>query len=183
MPQTIALQRGTTTVTSNSTSSVTLFTQSGGIATRVILNQLGLFFSNDPDDGTSVAVFHNISGGQSLLIGFIRDSDRRRSTQFIPGATPENPFLGTATQVSTTTAVVLASAPNIGGNGATGVGSSPANGVSIDYASNTNSRLSAMPSNFYIGPGDSLSLKVYASRSETPLTASITYSFTTITET
>jgi len=183
MAQTIALQRGTTTVTSNGTSSATLFTQSGGTATRVILNQLGVYYSSEPNEGSAfVVVYHNISGGQSLMLGLMRDTDRRRSNQFVPGASSENPFLGSATQTGTTTAVALNRAPTIGSSGTTGVGSSNANAVAIDYSSAATPRYASMPSNFYMGPGDSLSLKTYAILDGNPVTANITYSFTTITE-
>jgi hypothetical protein len=149
----------------------------------VILNQLGIYFSNSPDNGANnITVLQNISGGQSLLIGYIRDTDRRRSTQFIPGAASENPFFGNPTQTATSSAAVLNRTPNLGSSGTTGVGSAGAGNISLDYSSNSTGHWTIMPSNFYMGPGDSLSIKISAEFGGGPLTANITYSFTTITE-
>jgi len=185
MPQTIALQRGTTTVTANGTDSVTLFTQSGGIATRVILNQLGAFFSADFNQNTSFAVFHNVSGGQSFLLGLMKDSNRRRSCQFAPGAASNNAFAGNVGQTSTSAFTQRSMMPSMGSNGTSGVGSAAASQIQIEYYGTTdaNHHFAIFPSNFYMGPGDSLSLKVAALNDETARTANISYSFTTITET
>ena len=184
MPQTIALQRGTTTVTGNGTDSVTLFTQSGGTATRVILNQLGAYFSADFNQTTSVAVFHNVSGGQSFLLGLLRDSDRRRSCQFAPGAATNNAFAGNVGQTAAGTFEQRSMMPSIGSGGTSGVGSAAANAVVIEYYGTTtaNAKFAIFPSNFYMGPGDSISVKVLASTDDTARTANISYSFTTITE-
>lgn len=184
MAQTIALQRGTTTVQCNGTSSATLFTQSGGTATRVILNQLGFYFASTPAANTVFAgVFHESSGGQSFLLGLIRDPDRRRSYQFVPGAFTQGGFGGTATQTGTSTAAVLSNAPCIGATGSTGIGSSDVNGgVIVEYSTAAGYKYSMMPSNFYIGPSDVISMKIFGDTSGGPVTTYISYSFTTITE-
>lgn len=183
MPQTIALQRGTTTVSTDNVTSVTLFTQSGGIATRVILNQLGFFFSGSPTAGLIHAVvLHTVSGGQTFMLGILRDTDRRRSYQFPPGASSNSAFLGSATQTAASTSAVWSNFPIMSGTGSTGVGSSDASGVITDYSTGTSAKYSMMPSNFYMGPGDSITMKIFAEVSGGPTTANISYSFTTITE-
>ena len=76
MAQTIALQRGTTTVAGSGASSVTLFTQSGGTATRVILNQLSFYNSTSASNQSSkVIVYLTSSGGQTSVIGFLFGSN------------------------------------------------------------------------------------------------------------
>jgi len=180
MAQTIAMQRGTTTVTPDDATSVTLFTQSGGTATRVILNQLGFYFSSTPASGTVHAVvLHTVSGGQTFMLGILRDPDRRRSYQFPPGAFTNNAFTGSATQTAASSSAVWSNFPILSGTGSAGVGSSDASGVILDYTTGTSAKYSMMPSNFYIGPSDSISMKILATG---PTTANISYSFTTITE-
>lgn len=182
MPQTIAMQRGTTTVAADNSTSVTLFTQSGGTATRVIVNQVGFYFSATPTTGTVHAVvLHNVSGGQSTMLGILRDPDRRRSYQFPAGAATNNAYMGSATQTAASTSAVWSNSPIIGGIGTTGVGSSDASGVIFDYSTGTSAKYCILPSNFYMGPGDSLSMKIYGDINGVP-TAYISYSFTTITE-
>lgn len=178
MPQTIALQRGTTTVSAaGGNSSVTLFTQSGGTATRVILNQLGIFFSSNPTDNVRAAVFHNSNGGQSTLLGYLTDNGRRQSCQFTPAA--NDPFSGNVGQTSTNAFKQRPRLPVIASSAATGIGSGGATSIQIEYYETTDSNFyyAIIPSNFYIGPGDSISMKIEAGP-----TANISYSFTTITE-
>jgi hypothetical protein len=177
MPQTIALQRGTTTVAGNDTTYVTLFTQSGGIATRVIVNQLGIFFSSAPNTPIRINVLHDSSGGQSTLLGSLRDVGQRRSVQFTPAA--NDPFAGNVGQTSTSGFKQRPRHPIVGSNGASGVGSANTGSTQIEYYETTDANFyySILPSNFYMGPGDSLRMIV-----EGGSTANISYSFTTITE-
>ena len=184
MAQTIATQRGSTTLTSNNSSTATLFTQSGGLATRVIFNQLGWWFSaNEPDVNVSASVIHNISGGGSFVLGYLRDPDKRRAYQFAPGATGDNPWNFGPTQTGTSTAFAMPRGATIGGSDANLPGASNASGVIVDWTNQSGLKYMMLPSNFYMGPGDSLSIKIYGERSGVGfLTANITYSFTTVTE-
>ena len=185
MAQTVALQRGTTSVSADNSSSVTLFTQSSGTATRVIVNSLGMYFSPQPNTGTQAFVLYvTSSGGQTTVIGIIRSSSTSRSVQFTPAGSPTSQFLG---GMNSTNGQVYPFVPNITSNGATGVGSSAPNSVSVTYLStSTGLPINIISSNFYIGPSDVISMKGFAQqvsgKSTTSCTMSISYSFTTITE-
>lgn len=183
MAQTIATQRGSTTLTSNNSSTVTLFTQSGGLATRVILNQLGWWFSaNEPDQNVSAVLIHNISGGGAFVLGYLRDADKRRSYQFAPGATGDSPWNFGPTQTGTSTAIAMPRGAVIGGSDASLPAGGNASSVIVDWTNQSGGKYMMLPSNFYMGPSDSLSMKIYGERTGTYLTANITYSFTTVTE-
>ena len=184
MAQTIALQRGTTTVSTSGSASATLFTQSGGTATRVIKNQLGLYFSPTIDqNGVYIAVFHNVSGGQSFLLGHFYRSAYNQSYQFTPGAPSDSQFVATGTGTSNTLVPIM---PIITSNGSSGVGSANADNIGVNWPNSNSPAWSLFPANFYMGPSDSISIKVYAKRasgkSVISVTAYISYSFTTITE-
>jgi hypothetical protein len=184
MPQIIALQRGTTTVTANGSSSATLFTQSGGLATRVIVNQLSLTYDFAADTGTvQVGVYHESFGGQTSLIGLFRrlDASSFRAVQFPVGAFTNNNWGGTPLP---TGADFLATVPVLGHTQASGdmFSTSPSN-INVGYSTTSNTRFSVLPSNFYIGPSDSVKIKTNFSSSSGTATATISYSFTTITET
>lgn len=185
MPQTIALQRGTTTVTANSTSAVTLFTQSGGLATRVIVNQLAVSFSDLVDETqTTVGVYHESSGGQTSLIGLFRRTDATsiRALQFPVGAFTNNNWGGTpfpsSSEYSNQLPIIFQ------GSTAGDMFSSNPNSIQAVYSNPTHLRFAVLPSNFYIGPNDSIRIKIRGfNTSSGATTATISYSFTTITET
>jgi hypothetical protein len=189
MPQTIALQRGTTTVTTNGETQATLFTQSGGIATRVIPNAIGVFFSN-PQPQASVllcGIYCTISGGQTLLVGYMHlgSGFYARSFQFpissIPNTGPSNGVW------NSNNTIVSSTNPTITNNATLGIGDLSITSLSINYPLGNNPRMAMLPSSFYIGPSDIIRIRVYglaqSGKSQIPTTANITYSFTTITET
>jgi hypothetical protein len=184
MAQTVALQRGTTSVTANNTSSVTLFTQSGGTATRVIVNSLNITFSPQPNTGTQyVLLVVTPSGGQSAVIGLLRTSSANVAMQFTPAGSPDNQFLAQPYYNGN----FYSPNPAITGNSSSGVGASNASSVGITWVSNsTGLPLNIISSNFWIGPSDVVSMKAFAQqvagKSTTNCTMSISYSFTTITE-
>jgi hypothetical protein len=190
MPQTIALQRGTTTLTGDGTTSVTLFTQSGGIATRVIVNQLSFFFSSALDANADMRgiVYHQSSGGQGSVLGILKNTQGTTSlkaVQFPVGSFTNNPWTGLS---PTATALPFMGVPYIGSTNATeDMLTSPTGSVNNTYSSTSNERGSAITQNFYIGPGDSIRIKFNARTNvndvSTPTTVNIGYSFTTITET
>lgn len=182
MAQTIALQRGTTTVTTDGTTAVTLFTQSGGIATRVIFNALGISFATAANTGgVYIALFHQQSGGQATLIGYLNTNNTTKNYQFNPGASPDNDFLGVYSSGQNS---IMPAAPVLR-SGASSM-SANAGSVSFTYQGGSNTQLSLMAKNFYMGPGDSLFMKIDAryqsGKSQSTTTANISYSFTTITE-
>jgi hypothetical protein len=185
MAQTVALQRGTTSVTANGTSSVTLFTQSGGTATRVIVNSLGMTFSPDPNTGQAVVVTLTVtpSGGQTLILGYLRSTSNNRAIQFTPAGSPQNQFYGQPIYAGSPYSLM----PNINGNSTSGTGASASNAVGMTYVSNsTGNPQNAISPNFYIGPSDVVAMKGYcpytSGKSVLSTTMSISYSFTTITE-
>jgi hypothetical protein len=183
MAQTIALQRGTTTLTANGTDSVTLFTQSGGTATRVILNQLGASLSNVPNNAY-MTLIHQVSGGQTFVLGILKyGSSGARSFQFAPGASSANPFAAIPMLTSTSNSGGRAPTPIIHSDGSDGVANIAPNIVSVTWPTGAaEDRYGMLCSNFYMGPSDSLRIRCKADLGEGYPTATISYSFTTITE-
>ena len=184
MAQTIVAQRGSTTVTSNGTTSVTLFTQSSGIATRVILNSVSWSTPNGTNyPRCSLMVNINGTGNETCvaLLGGTHPSSSGGQTLF-PSNTysPLEGMQATSNYVSRWTVTNMSgSASNMlgknlqngywgfgGPNGATGT----PNDSSIEY----------VPSQFWMNSGDSLVFRCY--RGGTAETANVYYSFTTITE-
>lgn len=184
MAQTIALQRGTTTVSGNSTSTATLFTQSGGIATRVIVNQLTFTFNSATSGSqTILGVYHTSSGGQTSLIGIFRNSQNGlgyQAIQFAVGSATNNGF--TATSISSTSNL-YPQMPCIGHTQSGDMSGTGPGNISFSYSDSSNTRFSTLPSNFYIGPSDSIIIKAQAlDGGGSPVTVTASYSFTTITE-
>jgi hypothetical protein len=188
MPQTIALQRGTTTVTTDSSSVVTLFTQSGGTATRVIVNNLGVYFTTSPNSGNvSIMLLISQSGGQDMVIGQIISPDRTRSYQFLAGSSTNNSFAGVGlSQFNSSNNNVVPNTPIIRSNGSNGVASTGSASIGVVYSSLQGTQLAVLNSNFYMGPNDSIKMKMFAQyqsgKSVLSTTGNISYSFTTITE-
>lgn len=182
MAQTIALQRGTTTVTGNGTTEVTLFTQSGGTATRVILNQLGASISEVPTNAF-MTLIHQVSGGHDFVLGILKfGSSGARSFQFPSGASPNQAFSGSSALTSTSASKLISIMPVINSDGTSGVANVSPSGVFVDWATSAaDTRMAILCSNFYMGPSDSLRIRCRADGVSTT-TATISYSFTTITE-
>lgn len=171
MAQTVAVQRGTGTATSNT--NVTLFTQSGGLSTRVILNQLTLYTSGTDMYYPKCNIVHLSSNGAASIIGYMRLG--------VNGIYSFS-FLGANNGVGP-----------VQTNGAT-TGSAPVNGLIVNSQNNAwqgnaspgnsdlyfgSSYYMYMPSNYYIGPSDSIQLKWYDGNGTN---ATYGFSFTTITE-
>jgi len=193
MAQTVALQRGSTTVTSDGTSTVTLFTQSGGTATRVIVNNLAITFSSSINTGQvmSIVFYLTQTGSQTVMLGLIRrTSNGNRSFQFTPGVSTNSPF-GNASSIynAAQPTTYLPTNPIIHGSGTNGTASGAASTLSVTYcdtSSNGQTIVTLLNSNFYMGPSDLVGMKIYAAttsgKSYVFTTATISYSFTTITE-
>lgn len=183
MAQTIAMQRGTTTVSATGISEVTLFTQSGGIATRVILNQLGASISEVPNHAY-MTLIHQVSGGQAFVLGILKyATSGPRSFQFAPGVSSANPFAAVPMLNSTSNSLGRSSNPVIHSDGSNGVANITPSSVNVSWPDgSTDTRYSMLCSNFYMGPGDSLLVRCRADINSGTATATISYSFTTITE-
>lgn len=183
MAQTIALQRGTATVLSNGSSITTLFTQSGGTATRVIMNQLIFTSSNEWGNGylsdKGIGIYHESSGGKTSLLGIIRDNvDNMKEWQFPVAHNTFNFWQPLSTSTLTGASPIIFT--DAGG----GIVATTPPTTRIYYTGNTSQiRYSAMPPQFYIGPGDSIKVKAQGRDSGSqPTTVTVGYSFTTITE-
>ncbi len=192
MAQTVALQRGSTTVTSDGTSTVTLFTQSGGTATRVIVNRLGITFSSNIDTGQfcHIIFYMTQTGSTTLTLGILRrQSGGNRSWQFLPGVSTNNSFTGAFVNSAVPLSVYLPTNPLLNGSGTSGTASGAASTTTVEYAGTGTQPatiVNLLNSNFYMGPSDLVGMKIYAAstsgKSYINPTATISYSFTTITE-
>jgi hypothetical protein len=188
MAQTVALQRGTGTVGVNG--SATLFTQSGGISTRVILNQLAFYASGGNWLTPTMTLVHVVSNGSTNVIGWWKPNSLAGAGQFSP-----NPNGGGPTQTSSSFNPNNNYIHNTTANGGAMVatygaypgsysqpGMFPYYGV---YYSGTD-RGSYAPQNFWIGPSDSLLFRAYDNQYDqtgnSGLGATYAYHFTTITE-
>lgn len=180
MPQTISLQRGTTSIVANGTNSVTLFTNSAsGIATRVILNQLVWQNASVSSNNSTFVLFHRSSGGYDSIIGFIRTSQGNtyQSGQFNPGNT-----MPVMNQVGTVS-VNMPMASFMTTMNASTMSSDSTQNLNISVPSSSTVQ-NMMPNNFWIGPSDSLFIKSNFINNDSGQTAtlSVGYSFTLITE-
>jgi hypothetical protein len=169
MAQTIATVRGT--ITANNASQVTLFTQSGGNSTRVILNQVTWYYPGNPSSNYRGHLLHVSSSGPITVIGYHYISSGGWSSQMMPNpnATSPTQIIGIGTSYGLAHGMA---AYNSSGT-ATWVGSDAQNWT---LASGN----SYIPQNCWIGPGDSIAFSQY----NTPYgySATVGYHFTTITE-
>jgi len=186
MAQTIALQRGTATVSGDGSTFVTLFTQAGGTATRVIVNQLTMSFSAQLSTSSNACLYLTSSGGQSSVLGIMSrgDTGSQYATQFPAGSSNDNAWFG---GTAGTTGNCLSLSPMIQQTGTSGdMSAGNCSSVNLSYSGPSVSRFAVLPQNFYIGPSDVLKMKVRAQtisgKSTVNQTATLSWSFTTITE-
>tara|TARA_R110002126_G_scaffold70349_2_gene177137 strand:- start:80 stop:631 length:552 start_codon:yes stop_codon:yes gene_type:complete len=182
MAQTIALQRGSTTVAGSGGSSATLFTQSGGTATRVIIN--GLAIKNTTTSNGNAAYLGVAQSGGSVFWGVAIKSLGSSLTiagfDFYPGVSNMSGAQRASTQFTQTGALVV-------GNNNANIFPANDNPASYTVLSTDNataiissqSSFENCPQQFWIGSGDAVVMRVFAN---TGGTITIGYSFTTITE-
>ena len=169
MPQTIQIQRGASTLANNSIT--TLFTQSGGLGTRVIFNMLTFYGSGQMGSPTLNICRVSSTGGGSL-VAYFKGGGTFWTGQFIPSSDAIGPAMG-----------LSGSSATVGGTLSADTGSSnyintfTPNFVSI--ISGNSGWGSYAPSNFWLGPSDSVTLGFSDNNSRT---LTFAYSFTTITE-
>ena len=182
MAQTIALQRGSTTVSSGGGSGVTLFTQSGGTATRVIIN--GLAFKNSVAGSGCVAQLYVAQSGGSVFWAVAAKGASSGNAcggfDFFPGTFNMNGAQRESSSSSLTGAVILGINTNNvfpadGNVAAYNIFST--NNVTSNVASMSN--YETCPQQFWIGSGDAVAMKIFNNGGGT---ATIGFSFTTITE-
>jgi hypothetical protein len=180
MPQTVAMQRGTVSG-SASGGWITLFTQSGGIATRVIPVNFTHWFSQSANNNTAyfqLAIASSTGGGQ--IISSMNSTSSGNMNSFQITCTTNN----AQDIVSVGTTAASKSIRWIGG----GAGASPYNAsisaVQNQYGS-TGQSANAI-GQFFMGPGDSLQYRVTGVFNQGKGTATCTsnahYSFVTVTE-
>jgi hypothetical protein len=187
MAQTVATVRGSGSLPSGG-GTATLFTQSGGSSTRVIFNQLA-FYSQDYQyaDNTSLNLSHVSSVGGATLIGYYRNSMSSCSGfQLFPNPNSTGPLdfaqvvLGNTYSYPYSRNGYISTAANNQSYSGSHFNSS------FTIGSNINGTFSSsyVPQNFWIGPGDSVSIRLnwnYIGNGYYP-SASYIYHFTTITE-
>jgi len=183
MAQTIAAQRGSTTVTSNGQTSVTLFTQSSGVATRVILNSIS-WAGSSSGNNPRMSLMLNINGTGNetcvAILGATNATTASGQTMF-PGCSPA-PLTNITANPQ---AYIDRWLPVSWGDSSTPIGKKLTNGYWSFFGPNGSSQTSEagsieyVPSQFWMNSGDSLVFRCYKSASET---VNVYYSFTTITE-
>jgi hypothetical protein len=169
MPQTIATQRGTGSATRNT--STTLFTQSGGNATRVIFNQLA-FYSSGASGSLSyptISIVHTVSNGSTNIIGWYKGYGSMAGGQICPNPNGTGPTQTNGTSNSNGGFMVNGNSYNYPGS----------DSFYIQGGYTDISIGSYAPQNFWISSGDSVSLRYQESN---PNTLNYAYHFVTITE-
>lgn len=173
MAKTIAMQRGTASI--SSTSPVTLFTQSGGYATKVICNQL-VFYAASGNLYYPVVelALYSASGPRTSLGIIYTSSSSTGAIQFLPHAGQHNAAhpIGQYNQQYGTVNTSVGNATS-----GTSTGTSPNPGY---YQAGSLSIMINVPTEFYIGPSDSLVAKY---QNDNGSNIQVGWSFTTITET
>lgn len=162
------MQRGTGVTSGTGFISTTLFTQSGGNATRVIFNGLSMKTGASQWWATICVV---ASGGGSTVIGW--GQFYASGTQFVPMAMQANTAYSPGGNTSPTANLATAWANQ---GSATYPGASQPNLIANGYPGLSSG--GGMPLNFWIGPSDSVVLRIY----NTGATTDFGWSFTTITE-
>ncbi len=185
MAQTIAVQRGSTTVAGDGTTKTTLFTQSSGTATRVIL--VGASANTSGGTGINMAFGLQINvnaSGAYLPVALIKGNGQAiRYLNMFPAAstTGNSSFFGAT---AGTLEQIMTSTPTIGSTTDGGFGANVAGSGQIQLAANvvptfSQTPINYVPAQFWMASGDVLVASVYISSG---LTATIIYHFVTITE-
>lgn len=180
MAQTIGMSRGNSSVYGNGSSLTPFYTQSGGSATRVIVNALaGWGQQTQYNYPGTLALVYTPSGGSAVILGWATRYGYAGNVQFMSaGSGPSGGISGNSSSNSPLQGVIAG-----GGNSAPGnsvIGSN----TSFNWGS---SSFSWHPQNLWMGPGDSLGMKAYwyaggGKWGGNPVTVSFTWSLTTITE-
>ena len=180
MAQTIAMQRGSTSATFNSTR-YTLFTQSGGNATRVIINAVTVW-SGGGFGGWGNMMLQVLNSGTSVYLPIAIKMSGAAINPSAMTFIPETVGISGGAQQASSTATLTSQTlwypsgsdwPNTNGMSIQGASSNAAEG-------NGNSNFEFCPKNFWIGSGDSVILQV---KGPSNPTGTMGWSFTTITET
>jgi hypothetical protein len=190
MAQTIATQRGTGS--GSQSGSATLFTQSGGNATRVIFNQFAAYAANSNyTNSVTFTMNHVVSNGSTNIIGWFKMGGVASSSfQLFPNPNSTGPI--EAVPVINSNGSIYSTNVNGGISGVIGNYPGSSNNVNIGVPATTigyPTFSSYAPQNFWIGPDDSVVIRwsygsYYDSSQPQWYYPNITYAyhFTTITE-
>ena len=182
MAQTIVAQRGSASVTCDGTTAVTLFTQSSGIATRVILNSV-TFRDSSTGNSPRMSLMINVNGsGNQTAVALVSVPTGISSSgiTMFPGGNPmphTNITANPQTYIDRWFIVNTEASINIGQN---------ISNTRWNYAGPNGSTMTSgagafesVPSQFWMNSGDVLLARCFTGNSGT---GTIVYSFTTITE-
>lgn len=183
MATTIAVQRGTTTVNTDGGAKVTLFTQSSGIATKVIV---GGMTANFPVNNSSARymVFINVNGSGNYIPVIVRQHGNS-NTRYITTFPNSESAIGTSLSgkipdgTSQSTGVSIGSTLNNGWSNtmaSNGTGQVFQQGLTFNQMA-----LNISPGQFWMANGDSLVLSAFIDGGD-GYTTSINYHFITVTE-
>lgn len=184
MAQTIALQRGTATVTWDGSSTTTLFTQSGGTATRVIIGGISAFTASNPSAlGMQLSVGLAGSTTNTVTIAYKASSNQQSygAIDFIPGLMPTSG----AKRPDTSDTITGSSVLGYSTAGSFGSAQNTVNALLTGASSGCNFGQSTFnyeycPLQFWIGPSDIVRWRGY--NNSGGYTGTVAYSFITITE-
>jgi hypothetical protein len=183
MAQTIAAQRGTTTVTGNGSASATLFTQSTGTATRVILSSVSAKHDEVTADFLTMSLLINVNATGNLALVAQKQASSSTNGRYGMAMMP-------GSNLYPYTSITSSSPTYLDRWVQTQVGIKEYLGTTAYYRSNwygpngqsAQGYLTSwdnVPSQFWINSGDSVIVKYWNSSANT---VDILYSFTTITE-
>ena len=182
MAQTIAVQRGTTSVTADGVSRVTLFTQSSGTATRVILVGLSMNMPSGTGIRIAMSLTVNVNGtGNYLPIALISGNNGTsgRYLNMFPNAA-SNSSGSTFAPASAHSNSSTIMSTNDGGNALTANVANTQIALPGNVTNNGSSDpINYVPSQFWMANNDSVSLLCYATSG---YSANIIYHFVTVTE-
>ena len=185
MAQTVAAQRGTTTVTTNGQTATTIFTQSSGTATRVILNSISWRSLNGGISNRMALTVDVNNSGNETCVAFIHTADCGSAGQGLTMFPNSSLFPISSTTTSAATYAdgwIINAKDNyylgtkINSNNMYFLSGPNGSGQSNAYSFNFN----FVPSQFWMNSGDVLKLRVF--HGGTSETANVVYSFTTVTE-
>ena len=184
MAQTIALQRGSAAITWNATSLTTLFTQSGGTATRVCIGGVSAYTSVASPLTMGIFVKQSAVAVYTMVAyKSIASTVQAYSLDFFGGSQINaNGAQRAATNATNSGSSVL-------GNTLTAdytalcsfAGIEQAGADNAVFPGGTQSNFEVCPEQFWIGAGDSVVMK-FLNFNNTAATGNVGYSFITITE-
>lgn len=168
MTQTISAQRGNTSITANSYT--TLYTNSASGSSRVIINSMALFSTTDNTFIASGLFLTNTGGGTPVPIALARSTvSANYALIYIPGTVP----VGSNNNTAGNGFVVMVNTSN--------PNSSNPNELTLNYSGTSNaSAFAYCPKSFWVGPSDAIQFR-QTNNNTSALT--LVYNLTVITET